>query len=183
MMPSRCCGAVLCAQLVDAMAMTRAGCEAAQYERATWDTLGDPGQARDRWVTHALIDRVAAAVGRLQGCKPFAIDYSRADPLQPELRQCFEQIELYFDIDAPTPWNPPDKERLLKEAEPADDRAGYAYPNDPPARAVLDPADYEPREQTMNEIFDRMVESAVFMGGRPGMSTKGRIPTFLPAFQ
>ena len=194
--------AALCRALLDmgsgaepfrlVLRLVRMGCEAALDEKARFYNHGHGGDdreevqrpvsggavskavchARDRWVTCGLIDRVHAAVARVQGCAPGEADGNRADggggsageyggigPLQPELRQCFEAIEAYLDIDLPGgAWSGPADGR--SKADAVSDAVVNGEWEERP-RAKRAEAHDEPRHVGGEELFLQMIETAI----------------------
>ena len=133
----------------------RSGCEAALDEKASWAAAGDDRQARDRWVTCGLIDRVHAVVARVQGVAPWEADGAQPGELQPELRRCFEAIEAYLDIDEPAAWAPADKARKVADAVVDGEWDGES------PRALVEAAYDVPRQMGAEEIFMQLLETAV----------------------
>ena len=139
--------------LREVMRLVRDGCAAALRERDVWSARDT--QRRDRWVTCGLIDKLHATVARMQGVAPWEADSTQPGELQPQLRECFDKIEMYLDIDLPTPWAPPDKARLISDAVVDGEWDGE------PARAVVSATRDEPRQVATEEMFMWMLETAI----------------------
>lgn len=177
-------------QLVEALRLVRLGCEAALDEKRRFyptqagddhEELQRPGKAvchaRDRWVTPGLIDRLHAAVARVQGCAPWEADGTRPDgaaasadygdygssgvALQPELRRSFEAIERYLDIDLPgDAWRAGTVDLARPSNAASDAVVNGEWAGDPP-HAVRAPGHDAPRHMSGEELFAQMVETAI----------------------
>jgi len=142
-------------QLLEAMQLVKAGCEAALEERDRWSGLHDEGQRRDRWVTPAIIDRIHAAVARSQGVAPWEADGALPGVLQPHLRACFDSMELYLDIDLPQPWAPADKAWRVANAVVDGEWDGEA------PHALRPTGADDARLMSTEELYMQTVETAV----------------------
>lgn len=166
-----------------ALALVRAGCEAALEEkRMTQEALNErvlrgqllcDSEGRDRWVTCGLIDALHAAVANLQGVKPYKADGNvrkeSSALLQDELSRSFDAIEAYLDIDVAQPWVSDEKARKVAEAiVEYDDGVEWdgTWVGDGTDRRQLPyfvkaRASDAPRVRSPEEMFAQMIEAAI----------------------
>ena len=166
-----------------ALALVRAGCEAALEEkRMTQEALNErvlrgqllcDSEGRDRWVTCGLIDALHAAVANLQGVKPYKADGNARKEssalLQDELSRSFDAIEAYLDIDVAQPWVSDEKARKVAEAiVEYDDGVEWdgTWVGDGTDRRQLPyfvkaRASDAPRVRSPEEMFAQMIEAAI----------------------
>lgn len=166
-----------------ALALVRAGCEAALEEkRMTQEALNKrvlrgqllcDSEGRDRWVTCGLIDALHAAVANLQGVRPYKADGNarkeNSAMLQDELSRCFDAIEAYLDIDVAQPWVSDEKARKVADAIVENDHGvewDGTWVVDGPDRRQLPyfvkaRASDAPRVRSREEMFAQMIEAAI----------------------
>ena len=158
-----------------ALALVRAGCEAALEEKrmVLRGQLLCDSEGRDRWVTCGLIDALHAAVANLQGVKPYMADGNarkgKSALLQDELSRCFDAIEAYLDIDVAQPWVSDEKARKVAEAiVEYDDGVEWdgTWVGDGTDRRQLPyfvkaRASDAPRVRSREEMFAQMIEAAI----------------------